>query len=749
MMIEKNRYIGRTYPIQDAVAKACGEQIYAGDLKLPKMLHAKILFSTVAHAHIRSIDTSKAEELEGVVKIFTHLNSPEKKFNSYHFFAGQELKDDERLFTDKVRFFGDRVAGIVAETEDIAKKALKLIDVEYDELPVAVSTRQALSVDAPDIHVGGNLIDEKELNVGRADDIINGSSLTFKNTISTQKVHHGAMEPHVCLARYKMPDEMTIYTPCQSAFAVRNVVAQFLEMNYCSLRVVKTTMGGSFGGKQHVILELIAAFFAKETRSNVRLCYSRTDSILSTITGTAIEMEMESAVNEEGMILATQVKTVVDSGSYLANSVDLSIAAGKKLFRTYNIPNLNYKAKTVYTNTPTAGGFRGWGAPQITTGFELHVESMAKKMGMDSISFRLKNLVKPYDEERLSQLSLGNARIRECLTLGAEAFDWSEKKKTPRKKGRIARGTGLACGGHVNGFYGKIQDCASMILKMNEDGSFILNTGSHDQGCGTVRSFMQIVAEVIDVDIKKVKVLEADTQRSPYDTGTFASRVTYVSGKCAYNVSLKIRDQILETAARYFNRAKTYMAIKDGMVHVKGDPEKQIDFGHLATLSQSVYENEIIALETYSNVSNPGAYAAHFAEVEVDTQTGLVRVIDYLASHDVGKAINRGMVEAQIQGGVQMGIGYALTEEIKTDAAGNPKSKNFSSYHLINAPDMPTVKTLILEFGEDDGPFGAKSVGEIAIVPVIATVMNAVNDALGTNLCHAPLTPEKIIAAIH
>jgi len=748
-MIKKNRYIGRTYPIQDAVTKACGEQIYAGDMKSPRMLYAKILFSTVAHAHIRSIDTSKAEKLEGVVKIFTHANSPAKKFNSYHFFAGQELKEDERLFTDKVRFVGDRVAGIVAETEVVAEKALKLIEIEYDELPVAVSTTQALHDDGECIHEGGNLIDTKELNVGQATEIIAKSFLKFKDTISTQKVHHGAMEPHVCFVRYEMPDEMSIYTPCQSAFAVRNVVAQFLGMNYCSLRVVKTTMGGSFGGKQHVILELIAAFLAKETRSDIRLCYSRTDSILSTITGTAMEMEMESAVDENGKIFATQVNAIVDAGSYLANSVDLSIAAGKKLFRTYDIPNLSYKAKTVYTNTPTAGGFRGWGAPQITTGFELHVENMARKLGMDSISFRLKNLVKPYDEERLGRFSLGNARIRECLTLGAEAFNWSEKKKKSGKKGRYARGAGLACGGHVNGFYGKIQDCSSMILKMNEDGSFILNTGSHDQGCGTVRSFMQIVAEVLDVDIDMVKVLEADTQRSPYDTGTFASRVTYVSGKCAYNVSLKLRDQILETAAKYFNRPKTYMAIKGGRVYLKGDPENQIGFGRLAALSQSVYENEIIALETYSNVSNPGAYAAHFAEVEVDTQTGLVRVVDYLASHDVGKAINRGMVEAQIQGGVQMGIGYALTEEIKTDAAGNPKSTNFSSYHLINAPDMPDVKTLILEFGGDDGPFGAKSVGELAIVPVIAAVMNAVNDALGTHLCHAPLTPEKIIAAIH
>jgi len=745
---ESNKYIGKTYPIQDAILKVTGQQQYTGDLQFPHMLHAKILFSPIAHGIIKKIDTSKAETVPGVVKIFTHENSPKKTFSNYIFFVDQNAPKDEYLFADKARFIGDRVAAVVATDPHIAEKAIKLIEVEYEELPVLADPKEALEEKNTKIHAVGNLLSESELNVGDSEESIKKSPMIYKDCISTQKVHHATMENHVCVAEYKPTGEFTIWTPCQSVFAVRNTVGELLDVPYSNVRVIKTTMGGSFGAKQHVILEPLAAFMAMEAKATVKLQFSRTNAILSTITRTATEIDIETGLTEDGKITGCKIRSIVDSGAYAANSSDLAVAMGKKAFRVYRIPNLNYKTKSVYTNTPTAGGCRGWGCPQINTAMEIHMDNIAKRMGMDAIEFRLKNLVYPGDMEILSKISLGNARIRECLIEGAKEFHWEEKRKRDKDEGRYKRGIGFACGGHVNGFFGKIQDLCSMVLKMNEDGTFVLNTGVHDMGCGTLISMAQIVGEVLEVDPKLIKVMEADTTTGPYDMGTFSSRVTYVSGKCAFNVANKVKDMIIKQAGAILGKSEAYLESEDGYVWPLGEPEKKISYRDTASISQVKYQVDIIAKETYSNVSNPGAYAVHFAEVLVDTKTGLVRVSDYLAVHDVGKAINRGMIEGQVQGGVQMGIGYALCEDIKINKSGVPKNDSLKNYTIVNAPDMPDTKVKILEYGGDDGPFGAKSVGEIAVVPVAAAIVNAVNDALDTELCDLPLSPERIIETL-
>lgn len=747
--MENNKYIGKTYPIQDSLLKVAGMQKYVCDMSMPNMFHAKILFSKVAHANIISIDTSKAEKLEGVIKVFTHLNTSKKLFSSYMYFMGQNCPVDERIFTDKVRYVGDRVAGVVATSKEIAEKAVGLIDVEYEELPVMTNPRDAMDSDVQ-IHEKGNLISENEFNIGNADKIFSDSKIVYKDRVHMQRVHHAAMENHACIAEYKITGEFTVWSPCQSVFAVRNTIGEFFDMPYSDVRVIKTTMGGSFGGKQQVILELVAACLAKGVEGIVKLEYSRTESMLSTTVGSAIDYDIESSVSDDAKIEAMKINSIIDSGAYITNAIDLGLASGKKSFRVYRIPNLNYKNKSVYTNMPVSGGFRGWGCPQITTAIELHLEEVARKLKLDPVEFRINNVVRPDDIEPLTKITLGNARIKECLEKGAEEFGWKEKYKDNGKYGeRYKKGVGLASAGHVNGYFGKVQDVSSMILKMNEDGSFILNTAVHDQGCGTIVSMKEIVSEVLDISMDKVKVLEADTERSPYDMGTFSSRVTYVCGRCALNVAKKVKDLILERAAIILNKRKSYMKIENEFVYVEGNKDIKISFRDIARISQVEHEFEIIAYETYANTSNPGAYGAHFAEVEVDTYTGMVKILDYLAVHDVGKALNRGMVEGQIQGGVQMGIGYALTEDIKIDKNGIPKTKNFKDYIVINAPDMPHVRTKILEFGGDDGPFEAKSIGEVAIVPVMAAIANAINNALSTNITSFPMTPEKIIAEIN
>jgi len=729
------KYVGKSFPIQDAELKVTGEQKYLDDIKFAGLLYGKLLFSTVAHGNIKSIDISRAEALPGVIRVFTHENTPTERYNDYAFFVDQEVPKDERIFNEKARFFGDRIGGVVAESKEIAEEAIKLITVEYEELEPTVKLQQ------------GEFIREATLNFGDADEGIRTSPHTFENRITTQKVHHAAMENHVCVADYDRLGNLTIWTPCQSVFGIRTVVADLLHLSYSKVRVIKTILGGSFGGKQHALLEPVTAFMAMSVKRPVKLLFERSETILSTVTRTATDISVTTGLDEKGEIIACNIRAITDAGAYVGNTNDLSIAMGKKAFRVYRIPNLNYRAKSVLTNTAISGGCRGWGGPQICTAIEVHFDSIAKKMGLDPADFRMKNLVHPYDMENATKITLGNARIRECLAVGMEKFDWKTKKGLEKGENRFRKGFGLACGGHVNGFFGKIQDISSMTLRMNEDGSFILNTGTHEQGCGTLISMAQIVGEVLSTKPDRINVLEADTERSPYDLGTFSSRVTYVAGKCAFLVASKIKDRILEYGARIFNISKSYIVMENEFVWVVGHEDRKLSFREIATTVQLKNQEDIIETVSYNNVSNPGSYGAHFAEVLVDTFTGMVKVTDYLAVHDIGQIINKGMVDGQVKGCVQMGIGMALCEELKYDEKGKPLNSDFAKYTVVNSPDMPEVRCEFLEFGEDDGPFGAKSIGEVAVVPVAGAIVNAVNDALGLELCDLPLTPEKIIAA--
>jgi len=742
-------YVGRTYPIHDATQKVRGSLEYLSDMKLPKMLYAKLLLSPIAHGRIIKIDTSRAEALPGVIRVFTHLNTPKKTYSRYRIIPDQEFcLEDERLLTEKVRFVGDRVAVVVAVSKEIARQAIELIQVEYEALPVLSTPEKALDDQETKIHPEGNLLHQYQLKLGEQlplpDDCIDIETKT-----NTQKVHHAAMETHVCLADFDSSGKLTLWAACQGVFGVRTIVADLLELSYNKVRVIKVPMGGSFGGRQETILEPITAFLAKEVKHPVKLTLTREDTIISTMTRPATSSRIRTKVTKEGILVDCSVETIVDAGAYATSSIDNTYVMSKKICKLYRIPYYEHSGKTVYTNTPVAGGARGWGAPEIMTAIEIHMDAAAKRLSMDPVELRRQNLVHPYDFDKSSHISLGNAQVIECLEKGAEAFSWSERFTRVLDQGRFRRGVGLACAAHKNGMYGGFPEHSTMTLKMNEDGSFILNTGLHELGCGTITSITQIAAEVLDIDLSNITVLEADTEYGPYDFGSYGSRVTYICGACAFEVAKRVKEKLLECAAYSLQKPKQYLECKNGRVWVLGNEQNSISYRDIATTAKVKDNTDIVVTHTYHGTSNPGAYAVHFAEVEVDTATGRVRVLDYLAAHDIGKAINPGMVEGQIQGGVQMGIGYALYEEVKVGNDGSILSSSFKNYHVLNAPDMPTVKTLLIEQGGDEGPYGAKSIGEIAFVPVAAAIVNAVNHALGTSMSNMPLTPEKILAVLN
>jgi len=747
-MTDSLKYVGKNIPLHDIRQKVTGSMKYLGDMDLGNMLHIKLVLSSVANGKVIKIDTSLAEKVPGVVKIYSYANTSSTKYSGSAWFKGENTPETETMFSQRVRFVGDRVAAVVAETPEAAKKAAELVKVEYEEYEPVLNVEDYLKdckgklhEDEPDYYV-------KEISCGNIEDAMEKAYKVFYDEVETQKIHHAAIENHICVAVPNPLEGITVYSPCQIVYGVQSTVAQILNMPLNRVRVVKVPVGGSFGGKQETVLEPICAYIAMDLNRPVKLEFERRESMLSTRTRNATKGYVKTAVDKIGHIIARDIKVILDAGAYTSGGCKVSIAAGKKSFRLYRIPNQRYKGIVVNTNTPIGGACRGYGSPQIHAITEISMDNVAKSMGIDPVDFRLMHLVQPYDDDPTGAPNLGNSRIIDCVKKGASEFKWYERKKTTDKGGRYRKGIGMACATHGNGYYGAYHDFTRMNLRMLNDGSLILEAGLHELGCGTIVSIAQIVAEILDVDVSKIHVTEGDTKFSPYDLGSQASRVTYVCGACAKETALKLKELMLENAAKIYRVPKELIEMKGGYIRVKGDKESQRTYGEMAFEIQKLNKTELYVSHEYESKANPGSYAAHFAEVIVDTYIGLVTVNDYLAVHDIGKAINPGFVEGQILGGVQMGIGMALYEEIKFDAKGKPINDSFSKYHVVNAPDMPEVKVLLIEEGEDYGPYGAKSIGELCTVPVAPAIVNAVNDALGTKLSSLPLTPEKILAAI-
>jgi len=748
-MKKEFKYVGRSFPCDHGVRKVTGDLDYCCDVKLPNMLYAKLLLSPIPHGIVKRIDTSRAEKVPGVIKIFSHFNAPDKKFSTYRIIPGQQMcYADETLFAERVKYVGDRVAAVVATSLAAAREAVSLIDVEYEELPALLTTEEALNNREVKIQPRGNVAHEYVVDVGDLPPTTE-ERITMESETYTQRIHHAAIEPHGCIAYYDTSGKLTIWTPTQSVYGVRTVVAELFDMKYSDVRVVKLPIGGSFGGKQEFLFEPVTSFMAMETKRPVKLILDREECIIHTRVRPEVKTRIKTTVTKSGKLLELIADSTLNCGAYSGAAPDYVATLSQKVCKLYRIPHYRHSGRAVYTNTVRFGGSRGWGAPEIITACEIHMDQVAKKLGMDPVEFRLQNLVHPYDMDPVLHLSLGDARVKECLEKGAEAFRWKERYNSQDKEGRYRRGVGVACGAHKNGMYGGFIDSTSMVLKMNEDGSFILNASIHDVGCGIGTVMKIIIAEVLDIDPDLITVTEADTEYTGYDPGVYGSRVTYVVGACAKKTAELLKEQILEHAALILGKPKEYLRVENGCVYTIGEAEKRV-ISYKEIAEKAIRENfrSLSATYTYYSTSNPGSYSVQFAEVVVDTLTGLTSVTDFLAVSDIGRALNRGMVEGQFQGAVQMGIGYALCEEIKIDDRGRPLNNSFANYHMLTALDMPDVKVLLIEHEGDDGPFGAKSVGEISSVPTAAAVINAVNNALGTSLSDLPVTPDKILAAL-
>ncbi|MCP4469308.1 MAG: molybdopterin-dependent oxidoreductase [Gammaproteobacteria bacterium] len=746
-------HISTSLPILDGYDKVSGRLCFTEDMKLEGLLHAKLIFSSVAHATIKHIDIEAARAVPGVIGIFHHGNTPGNTYNSTIWFEGQEAPEDETMFPGVLRHIGDRVAAVIAETQEIADKAVRLIEVEYDRLPAVFDAFAARDLCEEMASSDQKSIFEKPVNettfdYGNTRAAFDRADLIVEDTVTTPKTHHCAMENHVCVAMPEADGRILILTPCQSIFAVQFVVARAIGVPASQLRVVKTPIGGSFGGKAEPVLDPLCAWFAKTLERPVTIAFSRAETFTATRTRCKAIGYIQTAVNRDGRILARDTDVLIDVGAYCTGGIFLPESMAQRLCRIYNIENQHYRGRSFYTNTLPSGAYRGYGSPQIHAISEINLDHVARRLGMDPVKFRLKNLISPNDVDPVTGLGLGNARIRDCVEQGSVHFDWGNRWSAGSTEGRRKRGVGMACATHINGCFPGFHEATTATLRVREDGGLDLTCALHDLGCGSNTVLAQIIAEVLDISPLSIVFSEVDTEICDYDLGTRASRMTYIAGEAVRRTAEKLKLQIFAMASLELNCAATDLFITDGRVFCGDRRDSSISLGELAA-READRDRSLSTTETYRASANPGSYAAHFAEVEVDTLTGAVQVVDYLAVHDLGRAINPQLVEGQIHGGVQMGMGFALFEDIDIDVDnGRVKGDRFSRYHLVNAPEMPLVKVLLVEKHEPTGPYGAKAVGEIATIPPAPAIVNAINHALDTNLTELPVTPERIIGAL-
>jgi CO/xanthine dehydrogenase Mo-binding subunit len=759
------RYVGQPLPNREAEMKAAGEIRYIDDLRMPGMLHAKILFSPHAHARIVSIDTSKAEALDGVRAVVTWKDAPRIIFNSamrfYMDTSPFDMPKTEYIFDDTVRFVGDRVAAVAADDEFIAAQAIKLIDVEYEILPSVIRLEDAIQPDAVQANPYG--VDGSNICGGRVaygshdeDEVLRAveeAEYSFDDTFHTSRVHHGYMEPVTHIAQYTRDGKLTIWTSGQNVFCFRDVIATSLGMKQSRVRVIKTVCGGAFGGKLEVMHEPVVALLSMKTLRPVKIRLTRQENFMASRTRHEGILRIRTGVDKNGKIVAQHVESALNTGAYAGSGPNTVGAQSGKTFILYGAEKMFYSGASYYTNTPLAGAMRGYGCPQIMVTRETHTENIARALGYDPAEFRRMNVVKPHQKNCMGN-DMHNARIVDCIDRGMELFDW-KRRRAEAEEGNdevqpVVHGIGMDVAVHGNGWYPVYQDITTITLRMNNDGTATLLTGTHDLGTGAKTVLSQIAAEILTIPPGEIEIIEADTDVTPLDLGAQASRTTYIGGNATIMAARNLRGQLIKEAASMLKVPKDRLELEECFVVDREEPDTRVSFEDVVGSAQDGSagnpQRELIATETFESLDSIDSYVAVFCEVEVNRQSGEVKVIDLLSVHNSGKVINPATYEGQVHGGMHMGLGYALSEEMLIDSeSGKVSNPTFKKYHMFRASEMPKIHVETVEDPEEAGPFGAKSIGECATDGIAGAVVNAVSHALGgVKLDRIPLTPDYI-----
>lgn len=776
----------------DAIKLVQGKPAFTGDFEKRGLLHAKVLHSPHAHAKINKINTTKAKALEGVVAVLTWQDIPRVVYST----AGQSDPIPGPLDTfsldNKVRFVGDRVAFVAAETEEIAEKALSLIEVEYEVLPMILDSREAMKPEAVRIHdepeyvnfadsnPEKNLAAEIRIDIGDVEKGFQEADEIFEAEYEVPKVQQAHIEPHIAVTYWDEDDRLVIRTSTQVPFHVRRMLAPVLGLPVKRIRVIKPRIGGGFGGKQEVLMEDVAAHLTIATKRPVIYEYTREEEFIAARSRHPMRVRMKTGVKKDGTITANSMYALSDTGAYGCHALTVTGNTGHKAMALYvgdgeyrKAPNIRFYADVVYTNTPPAGAFRGYGVPQGYWPLDRHMEKIARAMGFDPIDFRLKNAIHPGEYHPFSTAwnegreprpeIIHTVGLEQCVAQGRAAINWDDKFGNEEwRAGRLTtdgrppsivhrpspvrKGIGVAM--VMQGTAIPYLDMGGASIKMNDDGSFNLLVGATDLGTGSDTVLAQMAAEVLGVPVEDMICYSSDTDFTPFDKGAYASSTTYISGTAAVNAAKIVAERVRVRAAMMLKLDK-HDDIKLENRQAIAPDGRSVSMAEIAL--DSLHKNnqeQIMGVASYVSPVSPPPFAAQFAEVTVDTETGQVTVDRLVMAVDSGVIVNPLTASGQIEGGMTQALGYAVTEEMRYDDKGNAIERDFDRYHLFRADEMPELETIFVETFEPSHPFGVKAVAEIPMDGVAPAVGNAILDAVGANVDSNPVTPEKVWKAI-
>lgn len=751
--------LGKGLPRIDAPAKATGSALYTVDLKLPGLVIGKILRSPHPHARIKSIDTSAAEQLEGVLAVITNKDVPDTLFSFYQYLADKRI-----LCRDKVRYVGDEVAAVAALDADTAEKAISLIKVEYELLPPVLDLDAALQPGAPLVH------EDKEDNVawtverefGDPDKAFAECAHVVEGTFVTHEQSHTCLETSNCVANWEPTGQLTVWTNTQAPHTQRQEVARMLDIPRRDVRVICLNLGGGFGSKLVSDMKLpIAAILSRKTGRPVRIVNTRSEEFTIGKTRYPYTVHLKTGVDKEGHILVRDLFVTGDNGAY-NDKGPATINFSSMMFGThYDVPNIRIRARLVYTNRQMGTAFRGFGNPQVTFAAESQLDQLAEALGMDPLELRLKNSNQPQETCACGAEVCGCA-MSQCMQAAADGIGWAEKRgKLADKGGKVHRGVGLANMVHTGGggrFYG--YNSAEAFVKLAEDGTVTVITSALDMGQGAHMAMAQIAAEELGVELSDVRILSHDTQLTPYDLGAWGSRTTFMNGNAAVAAAKDAKQGLIEAAAAMLEVAPEDIVIDKSMIWAAGSDEKHT----LAeVVDHSVNQRGIMISGTGRFVDKlpegytvPTAFAKNIpcfcfgtqaVELEIDEETGEVRVLKVVAALETGTTVNQLMAEGQIEGMVAQGVGYALMEKVVKDE-GRIISDHFLDYKIPNIGDVPEIQAICVESEGTNGPFGAKGIGEIGLVATAPAIASAIYDAIGVRFFELPISREQIVAAL-
>lgn len=748
--MEALRVVGQPLPRKDAGNIVTGNVLYGVDVSLPGMLHGRVIRSSIPSGRITRLDVSKAKDLPGVKAVITAEDVPAIRF-------GYGIKDETIFASNTIRYGGEAMAAVAAVDEDTAAEAVRLVDVDYEEAPGVFDVLEAIKDGAPLVHAelatyeanstitrswkprpGTNILHEVESGRGNVEKGFAEADHVFEDTFRTRRVQHCYLEPHGCLAKVE-GDTITVWTSTQKAFIVRSALAGIFSLPESSIRVIGTKVGGGFGGKNGIRLEHYAVALAIKTGRPVKMVMPRTEEFTSSAGSVPATIVIKTGVKRDGTITARQARFLWDCGAY-SEGLPASNRAIHDAAGPYRMAHLKVTSALVYTNTMRGCPFRGLGCPESTWAGESQIDMIAERLNLDPIELRMKNLVEDGDRAATPDGEiLDGVMAKESLRRVVEEMRDGRRNAPGRTRGigiSMVYKSPTSAGGAVS----------SAAVSLNRDGSIHVHIGSSDVGGGMETILAQMVAEVFGLEISDVHVVSADTALVPFDHGTYSSRVTVSSGLAVLRAAEEIKNRLLEIAGKVLDEDPARLMVRGKKVsRIMGG--REVTIAEILNSPRSPQKSLTATGFATEDGKKGWRFGAQGVELEIDSETGMIDVLRVISAVDVGKAVNPPLVEGQLEGGVVMGLGYALHEELLLDE-GKTINPTFADYRVPFAQQIPPMQSILLESPLAEGPFGAKGIGELGLFAIAPAIANAVRQAVGVRITELPMTPERVLAAL-